>query len=139
MEISIDYKDKNGKLLDVKNLKMGQEFKAIVSIKRLNNSKDYRNLAINQVFPSGWEILNWRMGNAENNSTYRVNYQDIRDDRVYSFLNLNYQNSRAVIEVPLVATYAGRYYLPVQYAESMYDNTIFAKKQAMWVEVKRQK
>lgn len=137
MEMNIVYLDKNSNKLDIHNLKMGQEFKAIVNIKRLNGVKDYRNLAVNQVFPSGWEILNWRMGNADDNSTYYIRYQDIRDDRVYSFMDLNYQVNSGKIEIPLVATYAGRFYMPVQYAESMYDNSIYAKNPATWVEVKR--
>ncbi len=137
LDMNIVYLDKNNNILDIHNLKMGQEFKAVVNLKRLNGIKDYRNLAVNQVFPSGWEILNWRMGNADNNSTYYIRYQDIRDDRVYSFLDMNYQTKTGKIEIPLVATYPGRYYMPVQYAESMYDNSIFAKNSATWVEVKR--
>ncbi len=137
LEMNIVYLDKNNNILDIHNLKMGQEFKAVVNLKRLNGIKDYRNLAVNQIFPSGWEILNWRMGNADNKSTYYIRYQDIRDDRVYSFLDMNYQTKEGKIEIPLVATYPGRYYMPVQYAESMYDNSIFAKNPATWVEVRR--
>ena len=137
IEMNIVYIDKNGNKLDVHNLKMGQEFEAVVSIKRLNGLKDYRNLAVSQIFPSGWEILNWRMGNADNNSSSYIRYQDIRDDRVYSFLDLNNLGNSKNIEIPLVATFAGRYYMPVQYTVSMYDNNIFAKIPATWVEVRR--
>lgn len=116
---------------------MGQEFKAIIKLKPLNSLKDYRNLAVSQIFPSGWEILNWRMGNNENKSDYYIPYQDIRDDRVYSFMNLYYRNGGGNIQIPLVATYPGKYYMPVQYVESMYDNTIYAKKSSGWVKVTR--
>ncbi len=137
IDLDITYVDKDGHPLNVSNLKMGQEFKAIVKIKKLNNLKDYRNIAVNQVFPSGWEILNWRMGAAKNENTYYIRYQDIRDDRVYSFLDMDYQSGNGKIEIPLVATFPGRFYMPVQYVQSMYDNTIFAKKPANWIKVSR--
>ncbi|MBK7096441.1 MAG: hypothetical protein IPH57_15820 [Saprospiraceae bacterium] len=134
LNMKIAYTDKDNKAIDISNLKMGTEFKAIVTITGNNGIKDYRNMALNQVFPSGWEILNWRMSGAENKNT-DINYQDIRDDRVYSFFNLYGSGTR--IEIPLIATYPGYYYLPVQFSESMYDNTIFCRQKAGWVEVRR--
>lgn len=133
INMNISYTDTKGGPIDITNLKMGTEFKAIVNLNSINGLKDYRNLALNQVFPSGWEILNWRMSGANNNNTI-VNYQDIRDDRVYSFFHL-YRSF--TVEIPLIATYPGSYYLPVQFCESMYDNTIYARKKAGWVEVVR--
>ena len=133
MNLSISYVDTEGKPIDISNLKMGTEFKALVSINSNNGIKDYRNMALNQVFPSGWEILNWRMSGAENINKY-INYQDIRDDRVYSFFHL-YKSSK--IEIPLIATYPGQYYMPVQFCESMYDNTVYSRQKGEWVEVSR--
>jgi uncharacterized protein YfaS (alpha-2-macroglobulin family) len=134
LNMSIEYLDAAGNRIDISSLKMGTEFKAVVTVRGTNSIKDYRNMALNQVFPSGWEILNWRMTGAEN-AAVNVTYQDIRDDRVYSFFNLRREGIR--IEIPLIASYPGRYYLPVQFAESMYDNSIYNRQIARWVEVIR--
>jgi uncharacterized protein YfaS (alpha-2-macroglobulin family) len=133
LAMSIRYVDKHGNDVNIAKLKMGTEFKALVNLKSTTALKDYRNLVINQVFPSGWEILNWRIAD-ENKTNTSISYQDIRDDRVYSFLNLS---GNSTIEIPLIATYPGKYYLPVQFSESMYDKTIYNRKKGSWVEVER--
>ncbi len=48
-----------------------------------------RNLVLTEIFPSGWEILNTRfmptaVSSAANSN---VSYQDIRDDRVCSYVD----------------------------------------------------
>ena len=63
-------------------------------------------------------------------------YQDIRDDRVYTYFDLQ-ANKRKTFRVMLNASYAGRFYLPAIYCEAMYDNTINARKPGKWVEVKK--
>ena len=133
LAMSIQYVDKHGNNINTAKLKMGTEFKALVNVKSTTAMKDYRNLVINQVFPSGWEILNWRIAD-ENSTNTAITYQDIRDDRVYSFINLS---GNSTIEIPLIASYPGKYYLPVQFAESMYDKTIYNRKKGGWVEVER--
>jgi len=67
-------------------------------------------------------------------------YQDIRDDRVYTYFNLpNYyrqnQPDARVYRIQLNAAYAGRYYLPTVACEAMYDNRIRATVPGRWVEV----
>ena len=61
-------------------------------------------------------------------------YQDIRDDRVYTYFNLGVNETRTYY-VQLNASYLGRYFLPGTYAEAMYDNTISAGTSGKWVEV----
>jgi uncharacterized protein YfaS (alpha-2-macroglobulin family) len=46
-------------------------------------------MALQNIFPSGWEIINQRLdilGDHLKNSEF--DYQDIRDDRVYTFFDL---------------------------------------------------
>ncbi len=61
-------------------------------------------------------------------------YQDIRDDRVYSYYNLAPLATKTFV-VELNATYLGKFYLPTLYTEAMYDNMINAKLPGKWVEV----
>jgi uncharacterized protein YfaS (alpha-2-macroglobulin family) len=83
-------------------------------------------MALSQVFPSGWEILNTRMYNSEGAfQSSRSDYMDIRDDRVYQYFSINSKETLTYY-VQLNAAYLGKYYLPGVYCEAMYDNTISA-------------
>ena len=95
----------------------------------------YENLALSQVFPSGWEINNLRLEEAEQFlKSSDFNYQDIRDDRVFTYFNLS-PNQHKTFRTMLTATYAGNYYLPAVSCEAMYDNTIYARQKGQPVEV----
>ena len=87
---------------------------------------DYTNLALTQIFPSGWEIHVDRTDEL---------YQDFRDDRVYTYLYLS-RNSTVVIKTRLTATYKGSFYRPATICEAMYDNTVGASVPGGWCEVK---
>ncbi|NJN34256.1 MAG: hypothetical protein HC817_08415 [Saprospiraceae bacterium] len=92
-------------------------------------------MALAQIFPSGWEILNSRMDRIEGFTNTSVpRYQDIRDDRVNTFFDLPVGKSH-IFRIQLNAAYAGKYYLPTQLCEAMYDNTITARQPGRWVEV----
>jgi hypothetical protein len=62
------------------------------------------------------------------------NYQDFRDDRIYSYYELN-SGRKKTFRVILNASYTGKFYLPGVKTEAMYDNSIYANKVGMWVEV----
>lgn len=92
-------------------------------------------MALHQIFPSGWEIRNTRMDLVETNKIADVpTYQDIRDDRVYLYFDID-KNKTKRFRVLLNASYLGKFYLPTVYCEAMYDNEINAKKGGKWVEV----
>ena len=95
----------------------------------------YEEMALTQIFPSGWEILNTRMTNVERfANSNKPEYQDIRDDRVYSYFDIN-RKAKHTYTIQLNAAYEGRYYLPTVNCEAMYDNTIQARQPGEWVEV----
>ena len=85
-------------------------------------------MALTQIFPSGWEIINTRLDGTD--SFYEqdeAEYRDIRDDRVMTYFDIK-QNSRLTYKVLLNASYRGRYYLPAISAEAMYDHTVYSRK-----------
>ena len=131
LKMTVKYYDMDGKEMKIDKLKQGKEFYAAVT---LANPSDrfYKEMALTQIFPSGWEIHNNRMD--EVSSTSNARYQDIRDDRIYSYYDLG-PNETKTITVKLNATYQGKFYLPTVYSEAMYDHTIFAKTPGKWVEV----
>jgi hypothetical protein len=66
------------------------------------------------------------------NSTF--DYQDIRDDRVYTYFDLR-MNEQKTFVFYLNASYSGRYYQPPVSCEAMYDFSIRAQKPGRWVSV----
>ena len=61
-------------------------------------------------------------------------YQNIRDDRVYSYFDLR-KGKTKTFRILLNAAYLGKFYLPTVYCAAMYDNKINARKPGKWVEV----
>jgi uncharacterized protein YfaS (alpha-2-macroglobulin family) len=134
--VSVNYTDTKGKAIDVSRLEQGTEFIASVTVKNPGLRDSYQNMALTQIFPSGWEINNLRITNDENTAARvdRGDYQDIRDDRVYTYFGLSPNNVR-VFCVTLTASYAGSYYLPAVSCEAMYDNSIYGRTKGQVVEV----
>ncbi len=127
LDLTVSYFDMDGNLIDPTRLEQGTQFIANVSVSNPGIRGLYRNLAIQQVFPSGWEINNLRLDEAENRlSGDKPTYQDIRDDRVYTYFDLG-ANQRKSFRVLLTATYGGTFYLPGVSCEAMYDKTVYAR------------
>lgn len=135
LALSITYTDTKGNTIDPANLRQGTEFFANVTVKNPGIRGSYQNLALTQIFPSGWEINNLRLTDDENTvKTDRGDYQDIRDDRVYTYFGLGAGTSRTFKTI-LTAGYAGSYYLPAISCEAMYDNSVYARKKGQVVQV----
>ena len=131
----INYFNLKGQAVDVASLKQGSDFVAQVIVKNPGRRGRYDNMALTQIFPSGWEILNTRL--MENDDVYKSSpsdYRDIRDDRVNTYFSLA-EGKEATFYVMLNASYAGRYYLPATYCAAMYNNNINALAKGQWVEV----
>ena len=135
LQMNVTYMDKSGNPLDVSDLKQGTDFVAKVQLINTGNMGTYNELALTQVFPGGWEILNPRMTGTEGSfSSSTAEYQDIRDDRVYTYFDMT-QGEVRTYYMQLNATYPGRYYFPGPNVQAMYDNTISAADNGKWVVV----
>ncbi len=125
LSMNVSYYDLNGNSLNVASLPQNTDFEAIVSVTHPGFRDTYENLALTQIFPSGWEIINKRVFSDDYSMPKGVDYQDIRDDRVNSYFNLRPSQS-VTIRVRLNATYKGNYILPATQCEAMYDHSISA-------------
>ncbi|MEO5976587.1 MAG: MG2 domain-containing protein [Chryseolinea sp.] len=143
LRLTVSYTDYDGNPIDPTNLEQGQEFSASVSIMNPGTRGTYKNLALNQIFPSGWEISNLRLDDAKEETTTQdkkaksgdvATYQDIRDDRVYTYFDLS-PGQRKTFKVMLTAGFTGKYYLPAVSCEAMYDHGVYARKKGQVVEV----
>lgn len=136
--MSVSYISQNGSPVDISKLTQGTDFVAKVVITNPGKRGYYAQMALSQIFPSGWEILNARMFDGEGAfKSSPSTYQDIRDDRVYTFFNIA-ANQTLTYYVQLNASYLGRFFLPGTFAEAMYDNSITAGVNGRWVEVVNQ-
>jgi uncharacterized protein YfaS (alpha-2-macroglobulin family) len=141
--LSIRYTDVKGQAIDPTKLAQGTDFMAEVTVTRTGNLKfDFNELALTQIFPSGWEVLNTRMNLVGGGNSDPIDYQDIRDDRVMTYFDLpfnwagdaNARQSRTY-RIQLNAAYSGRYFLPTVACEAMYDDRIRSSVPGKWVEV----
>lgn len=136
LSVSVVYKDLNGNVIDIGKLNQGQDFVAVVKVSNLKN-QDVNDVALTQIFPSGWEIVNTRFTDFGDTTTSQARYTDIRDDRVNFYFDLPQRgkNDSKTFTVMLNASYLGTYYLPGVQAEAMYDNEFLVRTKGRWIEV----
>jgi alpha-2-macroglobulin len=153
LSLEVSYTDAQGNVIDVSKLRSGTDLVARITVKN-NEAFDVKNIALIQMVPSGWEILNDRMDNvvtkAERSGDARAQYDwyyslyiksrekteflDIRDDRVQRYFSLS-PNERVTFVTRLNAAYLGKFWLPATSAEAMYDATRNARSAGQWVQV----
>jgi len=129
------YRDMSDNTINPAEIIQGTNFKMVVTVRNLGAMGLIENLALNNYIPSGWEIHNARMDENESalkNSAFT--YQDIRDDRVYTYFDLHTNESKT-FTLLLNAAYEGKYYLPAVNIEAMYDNTVYARTKGQWIKV----
>jgi uncharacterized protein YfaS (alpha-2-macroglobulin family) len=132
--MNVQYVDMKGQAIDVSRIQQGTDFMALVTVTNPGNVM-IPDLALTEVFPSGWEILNSRLEmNTAGMTSDAFDYQDIRDDRVMTYFGLS-RGTKKTYKVKLNATYMGRFYLPSISCSSMYNNAIKATTTGQWVEV----
>lgn len=124
----------NGTVISPDKLEQGTDFYTEISLHNPGTRSNFEQLSLSVIVPSGWEIRNTRMeeASAVENSSYE--YQDIRDDRVYTYFSLQWGKTKT-FKIVFNAAYVGKFYLPSFTCEAMYDNSIYARNSGKWVEV----
>ncbi len=130
--MNINYYNVSGQAIDVSQIKQGTDFVIEVIVKHPGILKDYQNMALTQIFPSGWEITNSRLDNISHWKSDTFTYQDIRDDRVMTYFDLK-RGQTKTFRLMANASYTGKYYLPSVKCEAMYDHNIMAVTNGKWV------
>ncbi|MFY0629665.1 MAG: hypothetical protein JXR05_04735 [Flavobacteriaceae bacterium] len=133
----VAYTDTNGNKIDVTKLKQGEDFMARVTVKNLKN-EEVKDIALMQIFPSGWEIVNTRFTDFGASGKSQARYSDIRDDRVNFYFDIEKKGALGgtkTFSVMLNASYLGTYYLPGVQVEAMYDNDYLVRTKGKWIKV----
>lgn len=138
LSVSVVYKDLKGSPIDIKTLQQGQDFLAIIQVSNLK-SLAVNNVALTQIIPSGWEIINTRFTDFGAATTSEAEYIDIRDDRVSYYFDLDKKGKRdtKTFQIMLNASYLGTYYLPGIQAEAMYDDDYLVRTKGNWIKVQK--
>lgn len=130
---SIVFKNRAGGVINPASLAQGTEFVAEVTISNLKGEY-VDNVALTQIIPSGWEIVNTRFTDFGSFAENKVDYTDIRDDRTNFYFPLKAHETKT-FRILLNASYPGSYYLPGVQCEAMYDNSFMARTKGQWVKV----
>jgi uncharacterized protein YfaS (alpha-2-macroglobulin family) len=133
LSVISNFKNRDGSNINITSLNQGTDFVAEVTIKN-STSNAIKNIALTEIFPSGWEIVNTRFTDFGNYAQNDATYTDLRDDRVNFYFDMNGNESKT-FRILLNASYLGEYYLPGIQAEAMYDNHYFVRTKGQWVKV----
>jgi len=134
MTIDVEYVTQDGKLVDLDFLEQGTDIIVKVTVKNTSPSIKYEEVALSQIFPSGWEIQNARLDPSSEQKGADYEYQDIRDDRIYTYFDIAPGQSK-VFRTNVNASYRGKFYLPMVTVETMYDATINARVPGRWISI----
>ncbi|HZL76886.1 MAG TPA: hypothetical protein VFB97_04230, partial [Bacteroidales bacterium] len=136
--MKIDYMDMGLKPVDQKNLKQGSDFMMVVKVTN-NTFTMVDNIALTEMVPSGWEIQNTRLFEADygiKESAY--DYRDFRDDRVNTYFSLTQGQTKTFVLI-LNAAYKGEFYQPALWCEAMYIANCYSRYPGNPVKVTGQK
>ncbi len=134
LRVNTVFYDGSGATIDVSDVRQGTEITAKITV--TNTTADWiGNLALTQLLPSGWEIVNTSYSALGTGSIGNADYIDIRDDRIHVYFDLDKRKSKT-FTLKINTSYLGTYYLPGTQVEAMYDHTYFARNKGMWVKVK---
>ncbi len=141
------YKDMEGRTLDPEAAPPLSDIVVETTVRNLTR-RTVRNVALTQKLPSGWEIRNFRVGSEERETWDEeygreagrpwwyprrdYAYQDVRDDRVFTYLDLG-PGKETVVRIFANKTYDGRFYRPGAFAEAMYDPEYRALERGAWM------
>ena len=129
----ISYKTKKGTNVTLSNITQGTEIVTQITVKNTANER-VENIALSQIIPSGFEIMNSRYTDFGSFAENKADYIDIRDDRTQFYFGLQPNESRT-FTILLNATYLGNYYLPGMQCEAMYDDNYVVRNKGQWIKI----
>ncbi len=124
IDFSVRYLDSEGNQISIDSIEQGKDIIAEFTVRNKSYSGKLEQMVISAMFPSGWEIINSRLWGGINNDD-KVDYMDIRDDRIYFYFSLATRESKT-FRVNLNASFKGDFYMPMISCSAMYDNDINA-------------
>lgn len=124
--LNVDYFNATRKQSGITGVRLGDDI--IITIRVSNPSAlEVSDMALNLKMPAGWELINPRLYETETSKDIgNYNYQDYRDDRVYTFFDLKAGGTETYSFRTKVA-FTGDFYMPAVSCEHMYKGTVYAR------------
>lgn len=136
LSMKVSYIAPDGEAISPSSIRQGTEFTAVIKVSNPNRSEDLWDMALTEIIPSGWEIINDRMRGQDTPSSGKYDYLDIRDDRNTFYFSLPAGESRE-FRVRLRAAYEGKFFIPPVTCGAMYDPNVYARTASGSAEVTR--
>jgi uncharacterized protein YfaS (alpha-2-macroglobulin family) len=130
LSLQVEYRDAGGGLTNPEALGLGEDMEVRVTVRNAHRQK-VQEIALVHPIPASWELVNSRLAGdgggsgGDSGASSSFKYQDIRDDRVMTYFDLDRGESKTVT-FRVNKTYAGTYYRPAVHAYAMYDESIRA-------------
>ena len=144
LELDVQWFDRDGRRVDVSELTQGVEFWGRFTLRKTDQLHiSMEEMALTQILPSGWEVVNTRLSGEELPAWLglrgkgEADYQDIRDDRVSWFFDLPRDTREMSFAIKLQAVTAGTFTLPPTTAGAMYRHDYRALLPGQRVQVRR--
>lgn len=128
--LTVNYSGMNGQNLSLGEVRQGEDILISIGVRNASVT-DLNSLALTLKMPSGWELLNPRLMQTKEASSEnsRFTEQDFRDDKVYTYFELNTGQTKN-FTFRAKANLVGDFYLPAVQCEDMYMGNVFAKTKA---------
>ena len=138
LSLEVSYRDEKDRQVDPLDVPLASDVTVVVGVTNTRRS-NLDGLALSLLLPGSWEPVNTRVF-AEGDSSLggAWDYQDFRDDRIYTYFSLRAGEKR-VFTFRATVTYEGKFYLPPVSVEAMYDPTINARVPGKWLDKTRRK
>lgn len=126
LSLEVKYISNSGREFNPANIKTGESFKIKIGVKNTTRT-NIKNIALTMPIPTCWEITNERItaDTPSSATTQAFTYQDIRDDNIFTYFDLQ-EGASVNFIFAATAVYSGEYFIPAIFAEAMYDNEISA-------------
>lgn len=128
-------KERSRTPIDLDTVTQGQDILVVVHVKN-ESLYPIERLALTVPVASGFEIRNTDSVDGIKTTNDVYEFQDIRDDKIYTYFNLGVGESKE-LEFRINATYQGRYYQSAVVIYDMYDERRTARNAGHWVEIAR--
>jgi uncharacterized protein YfaS (alpha-2-macroglobulin family) len=125
LSLKTEYMDTGMRPVNHRYLEQGTDFMMVAKVTNTSFSQ-LEHIALTQMVPSGWEILNTRLFETNygiSESSY--DYRDIRDDRVSTYFTLEKGETKTFVLI-LNAAYKGEFNLPSVWCEAMYTENCYS-------------
>lgn len=126
LSLQVSYVNTSLQKIDHTALEQGTDFMMLAKVTNLTFSA-VSNIALTQMIPSGWEIRNTRLFEADygiKESSW--DHRDIRDDRVLTYFSLARGETKTFVII-LNAAYKGTFNQPAVWCEAMYQENCYSR------------